>query len=193
MRSYRAILSIGAGLLGLTFAPLCIGSTPPVLKLSDAGGNIVTVDSTGIETFGGVASCIGGVTCSTTSGFPIVSSGSITWSGHIGPFNVGGVVGSTKPALPTPMLDLALQGVTTGGTGGTLTVLWTDINFFGSGFSGMTEGSILSGTGTYTFTSYFDASNLPFGTGTLIGQLGPFTASGSAALPAQSYRPQRFR
>jgi len=168
--------------LGSVLAPLCAGSTPPVLRLSDATGNVVTIDSTGVATFSGLSSCSGGLTCSTAATYPQVSPGEVKWAGQIGPFNVLLTVGLTKPILPLAIIDVSFQGVQTAGTGGTLTLMWTDINFYGSGFSGITESSNLYGTGSYTFTSYLDASNLPLSTGTLVGTVGPFTGSTQASL-----------
>jgi hypothetical protein len=149
---------------------LSLGQVPvdfPALALFDDLGNFVSIDSTGTVTCDG--------SCSTTSG-PSLSPGRILWSGAIGVFTVNTVAGESKPFLPFPWTDLDFL-VSTGNTGGTLTIEWTDVGFNGTGPTTMDVADSLAGSVSATHIGYIDSTNTPFGTGTLVGSLGPFTSS----------------
>src|SRR5580700_244134 len=171
MRKFRLFLFLIAVLsLGLV-SPL-LATTPPALSISDDAGNTITMDSTGTVTFGG--NCNPGVTCAT--GFiSVTTPGQILWSGTIGTFSVTAIVGITKPfTTGDPTQDLSLQHISTT-AGGTITFQWTDTDFNYAGITGGTiqAGGTLTGSGSSTYSSYFDGTNVPFGTGTLVGTLGP--------------------
>lgn len=151
--------------------------TPPVLRLSDAFGDSVSIDATG------AAACTG--YCNTT--VASASGGSIGWEGTLGMFTIEVAGGQSKPALPGSAINLGLR-VTTGpvGAGGAsssvLTALWSDVRFSGTGPATMTSSFALAGNVTLLQKGYVDNSNALFGTGTPVGTLGPATSGSSTSI-----------
>ena len=175
-----------APLLALAaFAGPSFALTPPALQLADNLGDIITIDSTGTVTAGG--SCTAS-SCKTTT--VAVASGSVTWTGTIGPFSVFSASGQTKPALASPNIDVAVGSVQTAATGGTLTISWTDVGFTGSGPAYVNETTTFtSGSGSVIYNSYVDNTNVPFGTGILIATVGPTTSGALIAGPGPTVDP----
>ena len=160
-------------LLLLVFVPVSFATTPPALRIADNLGNVATIDSTGTVVFSGACT---GATCTTTA--ISVSPGQIDWAGTLGTFSMRAIVGVTKPySIPTVSQDLNLQHVTTSADG-TLTVQWTDTDFNYTDITGgsIQVGGVLTGGGTSTYSTYFDNTNAQFGTGILVGTLGPFSS-----------------
>jgi hypothetical protein len=101
------------------------------------------------------------------------SPGVATFNGPIGNFTTSIDAGTGFPAVGSAsdaILDLTSLDLTTGTSGGTLTVSLTE-----TGFTTTTAaiGFLSSITGNYSSSSavmstYFDTSNTPFGTGTLL-------------------------
>lgn len=188
-RSFVFMGILAASALGSSFiASSAWALTPPALTLTDTTGDSVTIDSSGAA-----PTCVG--TCSTGSYSAVAGSGTVTWSGTLGPFTVTNAEGKSKPALTPPQTDLGLGEVTTAGTGGTLTVSFTDVGFDGSGPVAMSAATTVDGgTATVTYTSYVDGTNTPFGTKTTVGTIGPTTPTdtgGTESGPAQ--QPSRSR
>ena len=113
MITYSRLLR--AAFLFLILASALSALTPPALQMTDAAGNTVTVDLTGIVTFSG--SCTP-LTCSTSPApvgqapYPQVSPTLIAWGGTVGAFSVTLSVGQTN-ASPA-YLGLNLQALSTG-------------------------------------------------------------------------------
>lgn len=109
----------------------------------------------------------------TGSANDLATPGLATFSGPIGNFTTSIDAGAGFPAVGSAsnaILDLTSLDLTTGTLGGTLTISLTETGFTAT--TGPT-GFISSITGNYTNSSavmntYFDSSNTPFGTGTLI-------------------------
>lgn len=188
----KATFLVSGTVIGLVAASVSFAAQPvPAMQLSDNLGDVITIDSTGSVAFSGIASCVAGTTCTTV--FSSVAAGKVTWSGRIGPFNVPSAVGQTKPALASPSIDVSLQGLSTAASGGVLTVKWTDAGFSGSSPANMAAGTIfVGGSGSVTYTSYVDNSNVPFGTGVTVGTLGPVTSSGVVQLTGSGPTAQPF-
>ena len=99
--------------------------------------------------------------------------GVATFNGPIGNFTTSIDAGTGFPAVGSPahaILDLTSLDLTTGTSGGTLTVSLTETGF---ATTAAAVGFLSSITGNYSNSSavmntYFDASNTPFGTGTLL-------------------------
>jgi hypothetical protein len=101
------------------------------------------------------------------------SPGIASYSGTIGNFTTSIDVGTGYPAIGAqsdPILDLTSLDLTTGTAGGTLTVSLTE-----TGFTTTTDTrqflSDITGVYSYsnaTMSTYFDTSDTPFGTGTLL-------------------------
>ena len=179
--AYKSILSSAIWFLALLLiSPLAHAQTPPILRISDNAGNVVTVDSTGTVTFSGNPSCVAMVTCNTVSvtAFP----GLIQWRGSIGAFTLSSQTGVTKPLAAPPVIDLTVREVTSS-TGGTVTVEWTDTAFSvpGGTTASMAGGGTINGTASITFKGYMDNSNTAFGTGVTVVGTGPFTTPSYSA------------
>ena len=94
------------------------------------------------------------------------AAGVVTWIGSIGVWTVNVDTGLSKPILGTPIsghLDFSFVDVSSGA--GTLTLMFTDTDFTGTGLlpllaeiGGTTGGSI-------SYDVYADSSNTPFGMG----------------------------
>ncbi len=165
------ILVIALVVIILASASKAGATTPPALTLSD-GSRTATIDSTGVVSFGGT--CVP-TTCSTS--WVTVVPGEVAWSGVLGPFTVTAVVGTTKPGKELPeAMDLNLQSIRTGATGGTLSVIWSDTDFDNTNVTHvrLDVGGLIYGTGSVTLSAFADDSNMLFGTGTPVGTLGPY-------------------
>ncbi|HTV45821.1 MAG TPA: hypothetical protein VMF05_10925 [Stellaceae bacterium] len=103
----------------------------------------------------------------------LATPGIASYSGAIGNFTASIDVGTGYPAvglLSQPILDLTSLDLTTGTTGGTLTVSLSETGFtstneireFVSDISGVYKNS------QATMNTYFDASDIPFGTASLL-------------------------
>lgn len=99
--------------------------------------------------------------------------GVATFNGPIGNFTTSIDAGTGFPAVGSPadaILDLTSLDLTTGTSGGTLTVSLTETGF---ATTAAAVGFLSSITGNYlnssaVMSTYFDASNTPFGKGTLL-------------------------
>jgi hypothetical protein len=162
LKLFRPLAGIALSLLAISSASAL---TAPALQLT-SGTNTVTIDSTGTVTLSA------GCSCSTLSS-SIPFAGGIAWSGTIGNFTVTGLLARSKPALPSPVMDVGLVGLSAGGSGGTLTITFSDTGFSGAGPSfTMSETSVgVSGSLTATFDAFVDGTNTLFGTATKVGEL----------------------
>ncbi len=123
-------------------------------------------------------------------------TGAITYIGSIGSWLLNVTTGITKPILGTDEYPvLHLDSVNVSGGGGTLDIWFSENNFVGSaGYIAALVSSLggLAG-GTVTVTTYLDASNTLFGTGTLLDTLAISGGAGAAgdianvALPGGNY------
>jgi hypothetical protein len=134
----------------------------PSLQLSDGSTTILIVDEGPGDALPGI---IGGV----------------GYLGSVGVFNLTVTTGFVTPLIGTselPMLNLNSVGVSSSGSGGTLTIMFTETGF-GSIAAPLFETKV-GGTnrGAVSFNTYVDNTNTAFGTGTLIGNLGA-TSSGA--------------
>ncbi len=109
----------------------------------------------------------------TASANDLASPGTAFYSGTVGNFTTSIDIGTGFPAIGAPsdpILDLTSLDLTTGTAGGTLTVSLTETGFTTT----IAAKQFLSDiTGVYTnsqatMNTYFDTSNTPFGTGTLL-------------------------
>lgn len=130
--------------------------------------------SDGTTTF----SCSDGAACDLN---PLV--GAVTYMGGIGNFGFNITTGVTYPLLGTPafaQLDL-LSGDLTSSSGGTLTVIVSEVGYTGpiadTGIASFRTSVGGTTPGTVSFESFLDDSNTLFETPTLgsIGSLGPLT------------------
>lgn len=113
------------------------------------------------------------------------STGVVTYSGSIGHFIVNFTGGFTYPALGAqtlPYMDLVSFNASST-DGGALTIRFSQTDFSNLSGSPFLIGSAIGGVtdGTVSYQSYFDASNAPFGTATLLGDLGPYSRAFSGS------------
>lgn len=173
-----AFLSTAIFGLAISASP-AFALTPPAMEIA-VGGNSVTIDSTGTQTYTGTCltspgSCTGIVT--------VTTPGVIIWNGSIAGFTVI-ATGTSKPVLTAPQIDLAVNSITTA-NGGAITLEFTDAGFK-VGESPATMNIIPNTTGTETYASYVDNTNAAFGQGTLVGStssLTPVIGPGPTASP----------
>jgi hypothetical protein len=174
MSKFKFILLIS--LVLLLFSATLQADTPPVLKISDSSGNIITIDDSGTVVTSGTCTP---TTCTTDA--LLVKPGKITWSGTIGSYAVlGFTVGSSKTATnPSPQMDLSIQQLTSSVSGNTVTFQWTDTNFNTPSLTGATllANGTMNGGASATFSAFFDTSNIEFGTGMPLGT--PYSISGT--------------
>jgi hypothetical protein len=134
----------------------------PALQLSDGTTTILIVD-------GGPGDALPG-------------TGEVGYMGSLGVFNLNVTTGFASPDNGTselPLFNLNSIDVSNSGSGGTLTIMFTETGFT----SGPVFETIVGGTnhGALSFKTYADNTNTAFGTGTLIGDLG---ATGIGAFDA---------
>ena len=106
------------------------------------------------------------------------TTGAVTYIGSIGVWTVNVTTGIGVPVVGTsswPILDLNSIDVTTT-TGGTLNVAVTQTGLgpLPTGSSSLRTSVGGTTAGTVSFTTYYDVTDLAFGTGTLAGSLGPY-------------------
>ena len=106
------------------------------------------------------------------------TTGAVTYIGSIGVWTVNVTTGIGVPVVGTsswPILDLNSVNVTTT-TGGTLNVAVTQTGLgpLPTGSSSLRTSVGGTTAGTVSFTTYYDVTDLAFGTGTLAGSLGPY-------------------
>ena len=106
------------------------------------------------------------------------TAGAVTYVGSIGVWTVNVTTGIGVPVVGTsswPILDLNSIDVTTT-TGGTLNVAVTQTGLgpLPTGASSLRTSVGGTTAGTVSFTTYYDVTDLAFGTGTLAGSLGPY-------------------
>ena len=156
-------------ILGTTAAMLMAAGTAHaafIMYLDDAstaGIDRIVQD----DTLAGVLTGIG----LTTTGDLDPTTGSVVYTGGFGSFLMNATVGLSKPVLDGPGNIFDLNSVSVSGSAGSLTIGLTDTDFYkkGAGFlnfsiGGTTDGSIAA-------SAYMDASNIEFGTGTLLGSM----------------------
>jgi len=104
--------------------------------------------------------------------------GMVTFNGGIDNFNINVTTGLSKPAIGStdfPYLDISTVNVSSS-LPGTLTIKWTDTDFYNADGIIALEG-LIGGTtlGIVSFQAYLDTSNAAFGMTTPLCDLGPFT------------------
>lgn len=111
-------------------------------------------------------------------GAPCGTETCVLYSGTVGAWTINLTAGnSAGPGNPT--MDLSSLNATSSGSAQPLEVELSD-NGFSVGLSSFflaSSGNLVSGTGTATYSAYFDTGNTDFAKTTLIGTLGPFSAS----------------
>lgn len=107
-------------------------------------------------------------------------AGAVGYMGLIGGFDLNVVLGATKPLIGSPIfpkLDLFSVNISSSGSGGTLTIRFSETDFgplsgewLRSWVGGGTDGSV-------EILTYLDTNNddAPWSGGTLLADLGPFT------------------
>ncbi len=163
-------------LLGLAAGALPVfAQTAPGLMFSDDAGNIITVNSQGAPSYSGNCATAGPCTTIVSGGIE-TTGGQVIWTGTIGNFSFT-ATGQTAPLRPG-IVDINLSTVQAGPAAGTLTAQFTVNNIDGEGPYTMNQGTnFVIGSGSVTYTSYADATNTPFGTGSKLGTIGPVTTT----------------
>ena len=176
----KKMIFVKPALVASTFA-LALMAVPAAsagtMILSIGDGSSVTISPTGAETYTG--SCVGG----SCAGTVVIQPGQLTWMGSIGTFN-GTITGTSGQASTEAQLDVLVSGLTTGATGDTLTVKWTDVGFT-LGVTPADMNIVGGGLGVQSFSSYVDTTNAPFGMGTLVAT----TTTGTVTGPGPSKSP----
>jgi hypothetical protein len=164
------LLTVG---LGTMFA-----TTTDELEIQ-LGGNTAIISDNGACTDVGASTA-----CATLSGDSTPAAGTDTVSGTLGNWSILVTSGTSSSPSDVPFgLDLTSLTATCESTcaGQTLIIRYSDINFSPANPSFITGYSTtINGTGGSTSESaYYDNTNTIFGTGTLIGTVGPFTSTSS--------------
>jgi hypothetical protein len=110
-------------------------------------------------------------------GAPCGTETCVLYSGTVGAWTINLTTGnSAGPGNPT--MDLSSLNATSSGSAQPLHVELSDNGFsVGSPLFLLTSsGQLVSGSGTATYSAYFDTGNTDFAETTLIGTLGPFSA-----------------
>ena len=115
-------------------------------------------------------------------GAPCASETCVSFSGTVGAWTINLTAGdSAGPGNPT--MDLSSLNATTSGSAAPLEVELSDNGFTCTTTTGCTgfllgsSGNLVSGVGTATYSAYLDTGNTEFAKTTLIGTLGPYSAS----------------
>jgi hypothetical protein len=97
------------------------------------------------------------------------------FTGSVGLWNVNSATGQSD-GPGSPIMDLSSLDATSNGAAAPLEVEITDTDFSvgSSAFLLKSLGSVVLGSGTATYSAYFDAGNADFAKTNLIGTLGPF-------------------
>jgi len=145
----------------------------PALKLSDGSTTIMIVDEGPNDALPGI---IGGV----------------GYLGPVGVFNINVTTGFTTPLIGTPelpMLNLNSFGVSSSGSGGTLTIMFTETGF--GPIAAPVFETRVGGTnrGTVSFNTYVNNTNTAFGTETLIGSFGTNNAGAFSGSTSSIFSP----
>ena len=110
-------------------------------------------------------------------GAPCGTETCVSYSGTVGAWTINLTSGnSAGPGNPT--MDLSSLNATSSGSAQPLHIELSD-NGFSVGsplFLLVSSGHLVSGSGTATYSAYFDTGNTDFAETTLIGTLGPFSA-----------------
>lgn len=111
-------------------------------------------------------------------GAPCGTEGCVSFSGIVGAWTIN-LTGGNSAGPGNPTMDLSSLNATTSGAAMPLEVEVSD-NGFSVGspeFFLASSGNLVSGTGSATYSAYFDTGNTDFAKTTLIGTLGPYSAS----------------
>lgn len=155
-----------SAILGLTLVGLAAPrqATALSLSLSDGTTTVVVVDN-GL-------------------GDTDLTSGIISWSGSVGIFSTTLAAGVTKPASGTatdPEMSLTSFLLTSSG-GGIFTVELSDTDYSLSAAGSATVVQQGFGSGTRTFSAWYDSGNMLFAKTTLLGTVGPLSGNVSGSV-----------
>jgi hypothetical protein len=108
-------------------------------------------------------------------GSPCGTGSCVLFSGTVGAWSINLTTGNSDGA-GNPTMDLSSLNATSGGGAAPLDIELSDNGFnLGSSLFGLvSSGHTVSGSGTATYTAYFDTGNADFAKTTLIGTLGTF-------------------
>jgi hypothetical protein len=138
----------------------------PLLALGFASNAMATVE----------LELISGTTVGPVVGTPCGTETCVSFSGTVGAWTINLTAGdSAGPGNPT--MDLTSLNATSSSGAGPLDIELSD-NGFSAGsslFALVSSGHIVSGSGTASYSAYFDTGNTDFAETTLIGTLGPFS------------------
>jgi len=116
-------------------------------------------------------------------GAPCGTGSCFSFSGSVGAWTINGTFGhSDGPGNPT--MDLSSFNATSSGSAPPLEIELSDNGFsVGSSFFllALSEHTV-SGSGTATYSAYFDAGNSDFAKTTLIGTIGPFSGASATSM-----------
>jgi len=118
----------------------------------------------------------GATTVGPLIGTPCGTGSCEIFSGAVGAWNVNLTTG-TSDGAGSPIMDLGSLDATSSGSALPLEILLSDngFNVGSSSFLLTSSGHTVSGSGTATYSAYFDTGNTLFAETTLIGTLGPFS------------------
>jgi hypothetical protein len=156
-------------------------ATHSTLVVKDDLGDIVTVTEAGAVTFSGNCNTSVANVCSTNAGSAAGGAGVAMWSGTIGRFTVMPAAGKFDPASPTSFNfnDLQLTATNTSTGTGTLHVYFTTNGVEGAGphFAPTIQTQASGSTISYSYSSDFDNTNSPVGTGSWPGSMTTITGT----------------
>jgi len=160
-----------AALLGCT----AFATTTDSLQVSAGGSTVVIADN-------GTCVNIVGTACTGILGDLDPTAGTDTISGNIGGWKLSVVSGSSNSPFDVPFgLDMSSLTATCGTgacAGGSLDVQYSDINFSPANPEFLTQySSTQNGAGSTSESAYYSNTNTLFAETTLIGTVGPFTAT----------------
>jgi hypothetical protein len=120
----------------------------------------------------------GSSTTAVNIGAPCGTETCVSYSGTVGAWAIN-LTGGDSAGPGNPTMDLSSIDATTSGSAAPLHIELSDNGFsVGSSLFLLTSsGNLVSGTGTATYSAYFDTGNTDFMETILIGTLGPFSAS----------------
>lgn len=139
--------------------------------------------------YGAIYECADGAACDTQ---PLLE-GLVSISQTLGDFVVNSTIGASKPLLQggDPLMDLNTFNIQVSGGAHTLSIMFSDTDFgIAGGQLKMEYGGTLSGAGSsLVHSAYCDSGNGLFGTGTLIGTVGPIGPGGFGGSVSNGYSP----
>jgi len=111
-------------------------------------------------------------------GAPCGTETCVSFSGTVGMWTIN-LTGGNSAGPGNPTMDLSSLNATSSGSAPALDIELSDNGFSIGSLSFMLASSanLVSGTGTATYSAYFDNGNTDFAETTPIGTLGPFSAS----------------